>query len=140
MYFSSRLKKREETLLEFAQIFREMALLIRHRTLPVNDLFAELSRYEFIERIASTGDDFRGSWASVTNTLTELEEGERDIIKSVGRALGTSDVDGQLSMLEVNTKLLCSYSEAARELYSQKGKLYRTCGILTGLFMAILII
>jgi stage III sporulation protein AB len=115
-----------------------MALLIRFRTLPVRELFAELSRYEFIRAVGAS-EDFRDNWAKAADDLTELQEGERGVLKSVGAALGTSDVDGQLSMLEVNTRLLDKYADEAHEQYERKGKLYRTCGLLAGLFAAILI-
>jgi stage III sporulation protein AB len=115
-----------------------MALLIRFRTLPVRELFTELSRYEFIRNIGAT-EDFRGKWAAAADELAELQEGERDVLKSVGLALGTSDVDGQLSMLEVSAKRLSDYGDEAHAEYLKKGKLYRTCGLLAGLFAAILI-
>jgi len=117
---------------------REASLLIRHRALPTKELFTELSRYEFFSRIE--GDNFREDWVRAANEMDELQEGELSVIKSIGAALGTSDVQGQLSMLEVNTRLLESYAEQAREQYMKKGKLYRTMGLLAGLFVAVLII
>jgi stage III sporulation protein AB len=116
-----------------------MSLLIRHRALPVRDLFTELSRYEFFAAF-DENRDFRSDWIAVTESLTELGESERGIIKSVGMALGASDVQGQLSMLEVNAQLLDKYSQEAHEEYRVKGKLYRSIGVLAGLFIAILII
>jgi stage III sporulation protein AB len=139
IYFSSRLKTREIILRELTQVFREMSMLIRHRALPVGDLFMELSRYEFISKIGDCGD-FRGNWEAVTDSLTELGESERSIIKSVGLSLGTSDVQGQLSMLEMNSQLLDKHTDEAREQYIKKGRLYRSFGLLAGLFTAILII
>jgi stage III sporulation protein AB len=141
LYFSYRLKIREESLRELTQVLREMALLIRHRALPVKDLFEELSRYDFIGSVNNAiGADFRGNWLTVTDELTELAESERSIIKSVGLSLGTSDVQGQLSMLEVNAQLLAKHGDEAHEQYNKKGKLYRSCGLLAGLFLAVLII
>jgi len=144
LYFSYRLKKREESLNELTRALQEMALLIRYRTLPVNELFTELSRYEFIRNVGEVsktdGTDFRRGWVTATDQLAELENGERSIIKSVGLSLGTSDVEGQLSMLEVNAKLLEKYGNEAREQYMKKGKLYRSFGVLAGIFIAILII
>lgn len=117
-----------------------MALLIRYRALPVSELFNELSRYEFIRRVSEWGNAGRENWVSVTNELTELEDTERGIVKSVGMSLGTSDINGQLSMLEVNSQLLAKQVEIAHEQYIKKGKLYRSAGILAGLFVAILVI
>ena len=116
-----------------------MALLIRYRTLTVRELFIELSKYEFIREVGD-GSDFRMRWCKAADALTELQEGERSVIKSVGAALGTSDVDGQLSMLEVNTRLLSDYGDEAHEQYLKKGRMYRTCGLLAGLLAAILIV
>jgi stage III sporulation protein AB len=128
---------REESLRELTRVFSEMALLIRYRALPVKELFTELSRYEFIRRISESG---RENWMTVTDELTELEEPERSVVKSIGLSLGASDIDGQLSMLEVNARLLAKYGDEAHEQYMKKGKLYRSFGILAGLFAAILML
>lgn len=117
-----------------------MALLIRYRALPVKELFQELSRYEFIQRVSEWGGAGRENWVSVANELTELEESERGIVKSIGLSLGTSDINGQLSMLEMNSQLLAKQIEIAHEQYMKKGRLYRSVGILAGLFVAILVI
>lgn len=114
-----------------------MALLIQYRALPVKDLFRELSHYEFIRKVSELGRENR---VTVINELTELEDSERSIVKSVMGALGTSDISAQLSMLEVNARLLEKQAEEAREQYAKKGKLYRSVGVLAGLFAAILIL
>jgi stage III sporulation protein AB len=140
LYFSCRLKMREEALRELTQVLREMSLLIRHRALPVKDLFVELSRYEFIAKISKNNDfrEFRENWVEACDELTELEKSEREILKSVGLALGTSDVEGQISMLEVNAQLLSKSCDEAHEMFLKKGKMYRSIGMLAGLFVAIM--
>jgi stage III sporulation protein AB len=148
LYFSYRLKMREESLHEIIRALREMSLLIRYRALTVHELFRELSRYEFINSVVKSGEelppnipsDFRGGWSEAADGLTELERGERGVIKSIGLSLGTSDTEGQLSMLEVNLQLLSKYKEEAREEYIKKGKLYRSFGLLAGMFIAVVII
>jgi len=130
---------REDSLRELTRVLQEMSLLIRHRALPVSDLFTEMSRYEFITKVGSACD-FRDGWAKAADGLDELHESERAIVRSVGMALGTSDVQGQISMLEVNARLLSQHGDEAHEEYRVKGKMYRSIGILAGLFMAILII
>jgi stage III sporulation protein AB len=121
-----------------------MALLIRHRALPLGDLFTELSHYGLIRslirnRETEAGSSFRESWYCAADELTELGESERAIVKSIGRSLGTSDTDGQLAMLAVNSALLTKHGDEAHEQYIKKGKLYRSFGLLAGLFTAILL-
>ena len=141
LYFSYRLKMREESLRELTQVLREMALLIRYRALPVKDLFSELSRYEFISNVGgAVGADFRGGWVTAADKLTELGEYERKVVKSVGLSLGTSDIEGQIGMLEVNAEILSKHSEEAHEQYVKKGNLYRIFGVLAGMFIAVLLI
>jgi stage III sporulation protein AB len=104
-------------------------------------LFTELARYEFIANVSDfVGADFRGKWIIAADELTELSENERAIVKSVGLSLGTSDIQGQLSMLDVNVQLLDKHCEQAGEQYIKKGKLYRSVGVLTGVLLAILLI
>jgi len=100
----------------------------------------ELARYDFIKNVrVSDNGDFRESWAAAADSLYELDKTDREIIKSVGLSLGNSDIRGQLSMLEANSALLCRNADEAREQYIKKGKLYRSCGVLGGLFAAIMI-
>jgi len=118
-----------------------MTLLIRYRALPVKELFAELSRYDFIKTVeVSESGDFRESWGVAADSLTELDVGDRGIVKAVGLSLGNSDIEGQLSMLEANAALLKSNADQAAELYLKKGKMYRSFGMLGGLLTAIMII
>ena len=140
---------REDTLRDLVRTFREMSLLIRHRALPIGELFRELSSNEFISRVlelremhelSGEGSCFRESWNKTADELNELSESERSTIKSIGRSLGASDIEGQLSMLEVNAALLENFAEEAHEQYIQKGKLYRSMGTLAGLFAAVMII
>lgn len=118
-----------------------MTLLIRYRALPVKELFRELSRYDFIKSVSiPESGDFRESWTNAADSLYELDKSERDIVKSVGFSLGNSDVEGQLSMLEVNAALLKNNADKAGELYLKKGKMYRSFGVLGGLLAAVMII
>ena len=144
MYYSTRLKKREETLRELTQMLCEMSILIRHQRLSVNELFEQLSRYEFIANVG-TGNSistkrWRDNWNYVADGLIWLKDEERAVLKSVGVALGTTDADGQLAMLKTNATLLEAFRVEAYNDYLAKGKLYRTCGVLAGIFAAVIII
>jgi len=115
--------------------------LIRYRALPVKELFSELSRYDFIRSVeVSESGGFRESWVAAADSLTELDKSERDIVKAVGCSLGNSDIEGQLSMLEVNAALLKKNADQAAELYDKKGGMYRSFGFLSGLMAAVMII
>jgi stage III sporulation protein AB len=141
-YYSLRLKKREETLRELTQMLCEMSILIRHRRLSVGEIFSELERYEFIANIGDSENTrrWRDNWNYVADGLTYLKAEERNVLKSVGATLGTSDADGQLAMLKANAELLEGFRAEAYKEYLAKGKLYRTCGVLAGIFAAIMII
>ena len=131
---------REERLRELTQIVSQTALLIRHRALPMKELFHELSRFDFIRKVREFGGtDFRNDWLTAADELLELQEEERGVVKSIGMFLGSSDVEGQLSMLEINSALLKQYGDEAHEQYLKKGKMYRTFGLLSGILAAILI-
>jgi len=117
-----------------------MSILIRHRRLSVDELFSELSRYDFIGNLGDSDKNWRENWDYIAQGYTCLKPPERDVLKAVGRSLGTSDTEGQLAMLKTNAKLLEAFRAEASGEYVSKGKLYRTCGVLAGIFAAVLII
>jgi hypothetical protein len=119
-------------------IIRNEAYIVSHeanKTNPGESCSENLSGFDKPENT-----DFRKDWFKAADRLYELEESERSIIKSIGSFLGGSDIQGQLSMLEINSELLKRNGNEAREQYLKKGKLYRTFGLLAGLFAAVMIL
>ena len=64
----------------------------------------------------------------------------QDILKKLGKLLGQTDVEGQISEIEVVTKFLDTQLSNAEEERNKNEKMYRTLGIVSGLTIAIILI
>lgn len=67
-------------------------------------------------------------------------ESDLEILKPFADSLGTTGTTSQLSIIAHTKTLLESACADAREKYSVLGKLYRSMGFLSGIFIAILLI
>ncbi len=69
-----------------------------------------------------------------------LRKPEKELISNFGEELGTTDVRGQISLCEMNQKLIETALEAAKEEKEKKSKLYLMLGSLAGISIAIILL
>lgn len=142
---STELKKRSQLLTELKQLIRELSVRIAY-TAPTLDelsedcggLFGELLRNE-----RSQACDIRAAWSGAVDRLSEYTfcgGEEAALMRELGSTLGTSDVQGQLSMLDMYAARLSVLSAAAEEALRTKGKMFRSVGALLGAGLAVLVI
>ena len=141
MYRSAELKKREKLLSEILQLLEKMAVQIRYRALPLGDLFIELQGGVFMDEVLKNSDsNWRNSWNKAVSQFTELDDGDRELLISIGNSLGGSDAAGQTAMLELNRELLSARLKTASETAAKKGAMYRSVGVMVGLGLAVMVI
>lgn len=147
LYRSAELKKRERLLSEMVRLLEKMSVQIRYRALPLGDLFDTLKGDDFINAVLEQSKsetvqnpNWHDAWNNAVNGFPELDEGDKELLKSVGNSLGGSDTAGQTAMLELNRELLANRLRGASENFSKKGAMYRSVGLLTGLGLAVIII
>ena len=70
----------------------------------------------------------------------ELTAADTEIISSFGRELGMSDPDGQVRAIRRITELIGKNAEEADERYRRLSRVYRGCGILTGIFAVLVLV
>lgn len=83
------------------------------------------------------------AWRSAVikySSAAAFNDKDTAIISSVGDRLGVTDSQSQGQNIEAAAKLLKEQLNSAKEEYSQKGRLYRSCGLLLGLFFALLLL
>ena len=94
----------------------------------------------------NTGDrmhlEFAGeAWENaIDNSDMELTDEDKDVLKSLGKLLGTTDMDGQLNQLNL---VNCFLDEQIKEATKSKEKncvMYRKLGIIVGLAVIIVLI
>lgn len=149
---SRRLSRRVEELETLISAVEYIAMEIRYDALPVGRLFERLegiAEYRPLgifgvcsQALARTGD-LAGSWekalAGAKGTLS-LEEGDYEALRLFGRSLGTTDVEGQLSLCDGCVAMLRRRLQAAKANREKRGRMYTSMGVLTGIFIVILLI
>lgn len=74
------------------------------------------------------------------NKITSLTKEDIDALKNLGKMLGNTNVEGQVSQIELTEELLKEQILEAQEAKKKNAKLYKTLGVATGLTIAIILI
>ena len=70
---------------------------------------------------------------------TNLKKEDITAIKTLGKMLGNTDVEGQVSQIELTQNVLQEQIKIAQEERKKNSKLYRTLGLASGLTVAIIL-
>lgn len=149
MMFSAGLKMRVLELKKFVLMLDEMAILIRFRAIRTKEMIEEISNHESFSNFIflnilvdclELDDDINTSWRTAASRTVFLNEGDKAILMGVGEQIGSSDIDGQLSMLELSKTLAERNLINAEDEYRTKGKMLRTVWCLCGLAAGIMFI
>jgi len=127
----------------------EMSVLIRFRAIRTYELIKEISEQECFKNFIflnilngyiEDSSDINEGWRNAACYAMFFNESDRSILLNVGEQLGGTDIDGQLSMLNLN-KILAerNLSEAQNE-YRVKGKMIKSVWSLLGIAAGIMII
>lgn len=147
--FSERLKTELELCRSIREMLMNSAMIIRCRAVDVYSLSSELrqngqlSRLTFLNEIPesySQQDDFHEIWKNSVNSQKNLPDDEKKLLCDFGEILGRSDIDGQLVSINALEETAVMLEKKHSEAYSQKGKLYRSVGMLFGVMVGILVI
>ena len=147
-YFSSALKQRLILLKKLNYMLEEILILLRYKSATVYEIAETLagderfSEFDFLENIKQGGISFQQSWCRAVygSSLCGMKKSDIELIADIGKKLGTSDLDGQISTVLLQRSELEAAIASAEEEYSKKAKLYRSLGALTGAFVAIMLV
>lgn len=145
---SLNMKKKLERLNLFRRMTDETATLIRYRSLTVREIFLLLKENgAYTDLLFLQNADFSDKsrpvgeiWQESIDSDFTLSSEEKKLLIQLGRQLGTTDTQGQLSVISVFNESLDTMIEKQSEKYAVKGKLCRSMGILAGAMAGILII
>lgn len=148
LYFSFRLKEREKVMSEAMLLIKELSVKIRYTNSEIGEMLKTAAQNGTYEKLLfvtlckniKDGDNFHVLWNEGVKNQPYLTLRDREILSALGDRLGETDCDGQLSFLELTEELIKGQREEAAADYSNKGKLYRSVGILCGLAVGIMII
>ena len=101
---------------------------------------ADFSCLVFLQDAAAHTEDFPACWTDALRKDRSLTDAARGILETAGRILGSLPLEEQLSALSLCQERLTELSAHYRETERQKGQLYRSLGLLSGLFAVILLL
>ena len=64
---------------------------------------------------------------------------DKDVLKKLGKLLGQTDVEGQISEIEMTQNFLDIQIEQAEEEKKKNQKMYKTLGVVAGLVFVIIL-
>lgn len=146
---SAGMKMRVLQLENLVNMLSEMEILIRFRALRTGELIKELSEQEsfrnfiFLNILNACTDEPEGNiaekWSYALKKTMFFSESDKRILLNVGEQIGSTDIEGQLSMLSLNKTLAHRNLDEAVNEYRIKGKMLRTvwglCGIAAGIII-----
>lgn len=132
-------------------MLEELSIQIRFQALTVFELInslcgnSQLKELEFLNSIKEKFEpniSFYDAWISGIDSWSNQPLNDEDIsfLKNVGSTLGNSDIEGQLSSLELHKENLDRLLQKAISDRDKKAKLYRSLGVLSGTFISIMLL
>ena len=118
---------------------------------PIPEVFTEIAR-ELKENIAEifidakdymSDDIAANAWKKAiadARKTTSFNDEDIQIIANLSKMLGNTDLEGQISMIELTESLINKQIEKARVEELKNGKLYKTLGVGVGLSIAIILL
>lgn len=148
LYFSFRLKEREKVMAAVMLLVKELSVRIRYTNAEIGEMLRSAAQNEaygkllFVAYCADMEEsgNFHGKWNEGVKSQPYLTARDRELLTALGDRLGETDCDGQLSFLEMTEEMIKGQREQAAADYSNKGKLYRSVGMLCGLAAGIMLL
>lgn len=142
-------ENRVKELREFQNILNIMKTKIKFTYEPLADIFRQIAQdnntsIEKLFRQMSHQITFKKTNEVWTRCIQEadlsLKQEDKDVIKKLGKLLGQTDVEGQISEIEVTQSFLDTQIIKAEEAKKKNQKMYKTLGVVMGLVFVIILI
>jgi len=146
---SNRYTERANNLKQIKKALNIFETKIMYTYEPIPDVFLEISKKIkgdvgklFWDASRNMSLDFAGdAWEkSLNNSNIMLLEDDKEALRSLGKLLGSTDIDGQLSQIRLVNGFL---NEQIKEAIEQKDKneaMYKKLGIIVGLAVVIVLV
>lgn len=148
LMISKRFDNRVIELKEFKNTLNIMKTKIKFTYEPLAEIFKQIANKNEsnIERIFGqmanqiTYYQTRDVWENcIQEADISINQEDKDILKKLGKLLGQTDVEGQVSEIEVTQNFLNMQIEKAEEEKKKNQKIYKTLGITIGLVFVIIL-
>lgn len=141
-------ENRVKELKEFKNILNIMKTKIKFTYEPLEEIFKQIAKDNKtdIERIFGQMSNqikyfnTKDVWEEcIQDADISINQEDKDILKKLGKLLGQTDVDGQVSEIEVTENFLDMQIDNAEEEKKKNQKIYKTLGITVGLIFVIVL-
>ncbi len=124
------LEKRLSTLVKAARMLGEIKIALNYSLMTTEDIITFLETNSSLKQLAEQRN----------GSISCLSERENQLLADFWAQLGSSDLESQLSSADMYIAELEEDISEIRESKEAKCRLYRTMGILSGLFICIMLI
>lgn len=147
--FSKKYANRENEIKEMKNALNMFATKIKFTYEPIPNVFMEIANKikgnigNIFDRAASRMKEISAgeAWVqALTESKNNLSKEDIAVIQNLSRMLGQTDLEGQLSEIEIVNEFLTNQLENATEERKKNEKMYRTLGLVAGLTIAIILI
>lgn len=149
MYKSNDLKNRVIILKQILSMTEKIQTYIKYERRSTKNILKALKEDENLQNLKFLKDlkisdnnikmQFKTTVLDFAKTK-RLKREDENIILSVGDILGSYDVNTQLNQFESLKINIKNTLQNAIKIYEENGKLYRSIGLLSGIFVAILLV
>lgn len=148
MLISKKYEERVNELKEFKNALNMFKTKIKFTYEPIPEIFIQISQAVTptiggIFKIASYNMNFYPAgeaWSKAIDTdILNINLEDRSILKDLSKLLGATDMDGQLSQIEITYNFLEEQIKKAEKDRAKSEKLYRTMGMIIGLVIVIIL-
>ena len=113
-----------------AEIFKQIA---KENQTSIQRIFGQMANQLTYNQAKDVWED------CIQNADISIKQEDKDILKKLGKLLGQTDVDGQISEIEVTESFLDMQIEKAEEEKKKNQKIYKTLGVVAGLVFVIIL-
>lgn len=146
---SDKYKKRVQDLKEIKKGLNIFETKIRYTVEPIADIFLEISNNssvkigEFFKEAAIKMKQLNAKEAwlqAVEVSKINITKEDKEILKGLGKLLGKTDLEGQISQIDLTSNFIDIQIEKAEKELAKNEKLYKTLGVVSGLALVIILI
>ncbi len=148
-YAAHKLRSQAAHTEQLAALLGEFMTYIRYQCLPLEELlqlFAEHPNYSAFTFLSRTSREFCTAeppgtiWHAAVEKDDAVVPQAKEILYTLGHALGTTDAEGQLAALTMHRAQMEALAADMKEGSHKKGTLYCQLGVLAGAMLALLLL
>lgn len=149
MMLSQKYVKRVDELKAFKSALVMLKTKIRYTYAPICEIFADISKslkgnISTLLKNACTQIEEKGAtdgfYTAIEMTDLNVTKEDRQVMGTLSKLLGKTDVEGQISEIELVQSFLETQIEKAEVQREKNAKLYKTLGVICGIGIVIILL